>query len=171
MCDSQHTACWERYAPSRKVCINREYVFRSLSIKNCLDAIMWDLHICPVDLTSRVRGQFVSCTFWASLTHSYGVPELPMRKGVAEVSESAGCHTVVTLMKWHPTVHRPAAGSCKPPTCFRNSKGWPQTLSVRRNSYWIDFQAVARPYHFRAIAVQVTQLCLTLYDTMEYTVH
>ena len=77
--------------------INRECVFRSLSIRDFLDAIMWDLHVCPVDLTSRVRGQFVSRTFWASLTHSYGVPELPMRKQVAEV-----CLRVLVAILWLP---------------------------------------------------------------------
>ena len=35
--------------------INRESVFRSLSSMNCLTSRMWDLQVCPQDLTSRVR--------------------------------------------------------------------------------------------------------------------
>lgn len=33
--------------------------------------------------------------------------------GCRSVSGSAGCHTVVTLVKWHSIVHRPAAGNCE----------------------------------------------------------
>ena len=139
VCASQHTERWERYAPSRKVHINREYIFRSLSIKNFLDAIMWDLHVCPVDLTSRVRGQFVSSTFWASLTHPYGVPELPMRKQVAEVCLRA--LVAILWLLWWSDIQLYIGQwlcRCEPPTCFRNSKGWPKTLGVRSKKQLLD---------------------------------
>ena len=42
-----------------RIGINRECVFRPLSVRNCVASKTWDLQVCPDDLTSRVRALYL----------------------------------------------------------------------------------------------------------------
>ena len=48
------------------------------------------------------------------------------------MSESAGCHTVVTSLRLHSIENGPEVRSCEPPACFKNPKGWIKSCSIRR---------------------------------------
>ena len=58
--------------------------------------------------------------------------------GCGNVSESTGCHSVVTLSRWHSTAKGPMARNCEPLAWFRNSEdGAKLALSDVRKQPWI----------------------------------
>ena len=104
--------------------IHRECVSRPLSCKNHFASKMWVLSCCSECLNSRVKAMCLTALFypWKQIPSSFRYGSRGYYCG--SVSESVGCHAVVTSSGWHSTANWPVARSCEPPACFRNSKGW-----------------------------------------------
>ena len=101
-----------------------ESVSRPLSCMNHFASKMWVLSCCSECLNTRVKAMCLPALFypWKQIPSSFRYGSWGYCCG--SVSESVGCHAVVTSSRWHSTANWPVARSCEPPARFRNSKGW-----------------------------------------------
>ena len=121
VCDSQHAGSWESFLLSRKERHSQSVCFQASILH---EPFCWVLSCCSECLNSRVKAMCLPALFypWKQIPSSFRYGSWGYCCG--SVSESVGCHAVVTSSRWHSTANWPVAGSCEPPACFRNSKGW-----------------------------------------------
>ena len=104
--------------------IHRECDFNPLSCRKSFVSETWDLQACSEGADSRVSAVCLPALSesWEHILGHTGTAH--EEAGCRSVSESSGCHTLVTSMRWHSTANGPEVRSCKPLACFRNLKGW-----------------------------------------------
>ena len=94
---------------------------------------MWNLQVCPEDLTPRVRAVCfpVLSETWNHIPITY--QDFHWGNRLCKCVWACWLPYSDYQMRWIRTGKVPAARSCERPACFRNPKGWNKALAVRTN--------------------------------------
>lgn len=111
-------------------CINRDCVFRPLSIRSCLNSKMWDLQFCAEDLIPRAREMCFHALSkpWKHISHILGLSMGNRLQECVWWCLMSYCAYLDEVMLWWKLA---SSWSGEQPDCFRNSKGWIKAITVK----------------------------------------
>lgn len=108
VCDTQEAECWENNVPWRKERHQQTMNFHSFIYQELSRFKMWDLQSYPEDLTCRVRAVCFPAVAQAFNHIPTSSQNCPWGNRLQECVQTAGCHTVVTQVRWHSIAKRPS---------------------------------------------------------------